>query len=67
MSSQQVSVNYAQEVVKTKKDFHEALDRLGYCVAPIKAGGCTIEYLMNVRSGEIWCPRYEDVRLRSCY
>ena len=66
-STNQVSVNYAQDVVKTKRDFHEALDRLGHNVAPIKSGGCTIDYLMKVRSGEIWCPKYVDVRLRSCY
>ena len=53
--------------MKTKKDFHEALDRLGYNVPPIKSGGCTVDYLLKVRSGENWCPKYVDVRIRSCY
>ena len=57
----------SQEVIKTKKDFHEALDRNGYYVLPYKSGGCTIDYLKKVRSKQVWCPMYVDVVLRSCY
>ena len=57
----------SQEVIKTKKEFHEALDRNGFYVVPYKSGGCTIDYLKKVRTKEVWCPLYVDVVLRSCY
>ena len=57
----------SQDVVKTKKDFHEALDRNGFHIVPYKSGGCTIDYLKKVRAGKYWCPLYADVKLRSCY
>ena len=57
----------SQEVIKTKREFHEALDRNGYFVVPFKSGGCTIDYLKKVRAGDVWCPMYVDVKLRSCY
>lgn len=66
-STNQISLQHASEVVKTKRDFHEALDRNGFNVPPIKSGGCTVDYLQKLRSGEYWCPMYVDVQVRSCY
>ena len=40
----------SQEVVKTKLDFHQLLDRNGFHVIPYKSAGNTIEYLKNVRA-----------------
>ena len=62
-----LSIYQSQDVIKTKRDFHEALDRNGYNIVPYKSGGCTIDYLKKVRSGQYWCPLYVDVKLRSCY
>ena len=62
-----MAIYQSQDIIKTKKDFHEALDRNGYFVVPYKSGGCTIDYLKKVREGLVWCPMYVDVKLRSCY
>jgi hypothetical protein len=57
----------SQEVIKTKKDFHELLDRNGFHMIPYKSAGNTVEYLKHVRAMTVWCPLYVDVRLRTCY
>ena len=57
----------SQEIVKTKRDFHELLDRNGFHVIPFKSAGNTVEYLKHVRAMTVWCPLYVDVRLRTCY
>ena len=40
----------SQEVIKTKRDFHELLDRNGFHVIPYKSVGNTVEYLKHVRA-----------------
>ena len=62
-----MSLQYAHGVIKNKRDLHEALDRLGFKLMSIKCAGCTVDYLKKVRTGEYWCPKYIDVKLRSCY
>lgn len=62
-----ITVEEAQAVVKTKRDFHEALDRHGYMIPPYKSGAATIGYLKMVRAGKVYCPKYVDVKVRSCY
>ena len=54
-------------MIKSKADFHEGMDRIGFMVPPIKSSGCTVDYLQRVRSGEYWCGKYEEGKLRSCY
>jgi hypothetical protein len=43
-------VEEAHGVVKTKRDFHEALSRNGYFLPPMKCGGTSIGYLQKVRA-----------------
>ena len=53
--------------VKVKKDYHEALDRSGHAVPCLKAAGVTVDYLTKVELKQVWCPMYDDIKIRSCY
>ena len=53
--------------VKSKKDYHEALDRSGVFMPPLKASGVTIAYLTGVDNKDFWCPLYTELQIRSCY
>jgi 23S rRNA G2069 N7-methylase RlmK/C1962 C5-methylase RlmI len=54
-----------QSVIGDKSELHEALDRNGLMVPPLKL--CKINYLKRVFNREVWVPLYQDVRVRSCY
>ena len=67
-STNRISLFHSNEfVVKNKRDFHEGLDRHGYCLPPFKSAGVTIDYLTKVQSKLVWCPLYVEVKIRSCY
>ena len=55
------------DVVKSKRDLHEFLDRLGIKLPPIKSPGCTVDYMKKTHTGEYWCPKYNELKVRSCY
>ena len=55
------------EIISCKQDLHEALDRNGYFMPNFKNRCVTIEYLMKVKKGAYWVPKYENIRLASCY
>lgn len=54
------------QVVKNTKDYHAALVRNGYRVPELKSPLCTKEFLMQVRSGEVYVPKIVDLKLSPC-
>ena len=57
----------AEAEVKTKAELHEAMVRNGYYMPSYKSSLITISWMKGIRKGTIWCPKYEELRLRSCY
>lgn len=54
------------EKINGLEQFHEALVRSGFFLPKIKCSLVNQDYLEGVAKGEIWCPRFEEVRLRPC-
>ena len=52
--------------VANKRHLHEIGLRNGWFLPPCKSGFVTVDYIQQVRSGAVYCPRFEDVRLRPC-
>jgi hypothetical protein len=61
-----LSLAQTLQVVKNTKDYHAALVRNGYRVPDLKSALCTKEFLMQVRSGELYVPKVVDLKLSPC-
>lgn len=61
-----LSLSQTLQVVKNTKDYHAALVRNGYRVPDLKSPLCTKEFLMQVRSGEVYVPKIGDLKLSAC-
>jgi hypothetical protein len=57
----------AEAEVKTKAELHEAMVRNGYYMPSYKSSIVTISWMKGIRKGTVWCPKYEELRLRPCY
>ena len=55
------------DIAKNKRDLHEFLDRIGIKLPPIKSPGVTMDYMRKTYSGEYWCPKYKELKVRTCY
>ncbi len=61
-----LSMNQTLQVIKNTKDYHAALFRNGYRVPDLKSPLCTKEFLIQVRSKEVYVPKLTDVKLSPC-
>ena len=52
--------------VKTKAQLYECMQRNGFFMPSISSTLVTVKYMISVKEGEVWCPRYEYVKLRPC-
>ena len=55
----------AAQFIQTRQDLWEAMHRDGWYLPRLKPA-VTLAYLEGVRKRKIWCPRYDEVRLRPC-
>jgi hypothetical protein len=55
----------AAQYIQTRQDLWEAMHRDGWYLPRFKPA-VTLAYLEAVRARRIWCPRYDEVRLRPC-
>jgi hypothetical protein len=53
------------QYIGSKAELHEALDRNGYYVPPLKS--CKLQYLQDIMAKIVWVPHYTEVRIKSCY
>jgi hypothetical protein len=63
---QKVNKAHVQELVPDRKALHHAMQRNGWYLPPMKAGLCSVEYMMKVKEGKVFCPKYSEVRLAPC-
>jgi hypothetical protein len=61
-----VTLNDYKEIIHSKEALHEALVRSGFYLPSKTSPVCSEDFLMKVMRGEIWLPRYEDIRLKPC-
>ena len=66
MAQTEIETSEARKLVACPDDYHEALIRNGYYMPRLSSSLCTNTYMVKVRDGEIWCPRYREVRLLPC-
>ena len=52
--------------VVSKRHLHEIAQRNGHYVPSVKSSFVTVDYLHKVRTGAVYCPTFEDIRLRPC-
>ena len=52
--------------VASVKHLYEIAERNGWYLPALKSNFVNMLYLEWVRSGLIYCPRYEELRLRPC-
>ena len=52
--------------VVSKRHLHEIMQRNGWYVPSAKSSFVTVDYLHKVRTGQVYCPKFEEVRLRPC-
>ena len=61
----EIRADKAAQFVQTRRDLWEAMHRDGWFL-PRLVPAVTIAYMQAVRRRTVWCPRYDDVRLRPC-
>ena len=42
------------------------MQRNGFFVPKLKSGFCNFDYLNGVRFGQLYCPKYSELKLRAC-
>jgi|LauGreDrversion4_2_1035121.scaffolds.fasta_scaffold1181848_1 hypothetical protein len=60
------SVQEVQKVLASKGELYEAAVRNGYYLPKFKSSIITEDYINMVISGQLYCPKYVDIRLRPC-
>ena len=53
-------------LVNSLRDYHEALQRNGYCVPALNQPICTLSFLQEIRENKTFSPLYQDLVLRPC-
>jgi len=52
--------------VKTKAQLYECMLRNGWYLPAITSTLLTVKYMLSIKDGAVWCPRYEYLKLRAC-
>jgi hypothetical protein len=53
-------------LIKEKQDYREALERNGIHMPNVDSSILTKEFMKEVRAGNIYCPKYDDLKVRPC-
>ena len=61
-----LTLDQVKKLVKSKKHLYNAMVRNGYYLPRFKASIINEEYLSKVRSGELYCPKYPDLKPLPC-
>ena len=57
-----IPLEQAQLLLPDKATYYAGLKRNEYVLPKIKSGICTVQWMIKVRSGEVWCPKETDVK-----
>ena len=66
MSGTQLTVSQAQSFIKSRKHMYDSMIRNRFYLPSFKSPAITQEYMQLVRSGEYWCPKFDEVKLLPC-
>ena len=61
-----IKVTDARKVVNNLSSFYEGMLRNGFYLPSLKSSIVSQEYMEQVRIGEMWCPKFENVLERPC-
>ena len=56
-----VSRDQVSDYVQDKQSWYRAMIRNGWVLPAYKQAICTYEFMVKVRSGELWCPKKDAV------
>jgi len=62
----EISKAELKSVLLDKLALYHSLQRNRYFLPKLSSRICTVEYMLRVRSGTIWVPKFEQVRLAPC-
>lgn len=60
------SMEEVKSIIGSKADLYEAAIRNGWYLPKYKCSVITEEYITNVITGKLFCPRFEQIRLVPC-
>ena len=60
------SMEEVKSIIGSKADLYEAAVRNGWYMPKYKSSIITEDYITNVITGKLFCPRYEEIRLSPC-
>lgn len=66
MSSQTISIDKAKSMIRSKDELYDILTRNRYYLPSPKCQLVTVDYLMEVMQGNVWVPKFPDIRLLPC-
>ena len=52
--------------VKSKAHLYECMQRNGWYMPSINSTLVTVKYMLDVKDGNTWCPRYQWLKMRPC-
>ena len=61
-----LSLKDSAKLVAEKKDYYKALERNGFHLPEYKSQLVTRDFLIAVRGNHVYCPKYENLKLRPC-
>jgi len=64
--TKQISKADLKSVLPDKLALYHSLQRNRYYVPKMSSRLCSVTYLLGIRKGQLWVPRYEQVRLAPC-
>ena len=61
-----VPLEHVDTLVRTKKHFYKALEANGWFLPKFSSSIVTLEFLQEVRNGEVWCPKLVEIKFLPC-
>jgi hypothetical protein len=61
-----ISVEHIDNRIQNKAQLYDSLLRNGFMLPSAKSATVTVKYLFEVKDKAIWCPEFNDVKLRAC-
>ena len=61
-----MTVDKVSKLIVNKLDLYEACQHNAYYLPRYKSSMITEEWLRAIISGQAWCPRFTDIKLRPC-
>jgi hypothetical protein len=62
----EVQKRLVKGLIPDRLALYHCMQRNGYYLPAFKSQICSVDYMLKVKKGLIWVPRYKDLRLAPC-